>query len=133
VLGDSEKVLEQTKSLVLNPFFGYPEETRNILDVRLEETIKEFAGVDGAFIIRGDGVIMSACAHLVSSLPLPNVPKGLGTRHASAAGITNSSSAISFCVSQSTGNLTVFKSGRLIAQIKKPAPLMSLSLVEPEE
>ena len=133
VLGDSEKVLAQTKSLVLNPFYGYPEEKRNILDVRLGETIKEFSSIDGAFIIRGDGVIMSAGAHLVSTLPLPKLPKGLGTRHASAAGITNSTSAIAFCVSQSTGNLTVFKSGRLIAEITKPAPLAPLSLISDEE
>jgi len=133
VLGDSEKVLAQTKSLVLNPFYGYPEEKRNILDVRLGETIKEFSSIDGAFIIRGDGVIMSAGAHLVSTLPSPKLPKGLGTRHASAAGITNSTSAIAFCVSQSTGNLTVFKSGRLIAEITKPAPLAPLSLISDEE
>jgi len=133
VLGDSEKVLAQTESLVLNPFYGYPEEKRNILDVRLGETIKEFSSIDGAFIIRGDGVIMSAGAHLVSTLPLPKLPKGLGTRHASAAGITNSTSAIAFCVSQSTGNLTVFKSGRLIAEITKPAPLAPLSLISDEE
>jgi DNA integrity scanning protein DisA with diadenylate cyclase activity len=133
VLGDSERVLAQTKSLVLNPFYGYPEEKRNILDVRLEETIKEFSSIDGAFVIRGDGVIMSAGEHLVSTLPLPALPKGLGTRHGAAAGITNSTSAIAFCVSQSTGNLTVFRSGRLIAEIARPAPLASLSLISHEE
>src|SRR5262245_17789772 len=43
VLGDSDRVLEQSHQLVINPFHGYPEGERNILDPRLEETIKEFS------------------------------------------------------------------------------------------
>ncbi|MBV8382840.1 MAG: DNA integrity scanning protein DisA nucleotide-binding domain protein, partial [Planctomycetaceae bacterium] len=60
VVGDSTRVLSQSHQLVINPFHGYPEAERNILDPRLEETIKEFSAIDGAFIIRGDGVILSA-------------------------------------------------------------------------
>ena len=60
VLGDSDQVMEQSRSLVLNPFQGHPEEHRNILNPELEETIKEFAALDGAFVIRGDGVVLSA-------------------------------------------------------------------------
>src|SRR5438270_12305356 len=52
VLGDSDRVLAQSRQLVINPFHGYPEEDRNCLDRRLEETIKEFSAIDGAFVIR---------------------------------------------------------------------------------
>src|SRR5262249_44760258 len=52
VVGDCERVLEQSHQLVINPFHGYPEGERNILDPRLEETIKEFSAIDGAFIVR---------------------------------------------------------------------------------
>ncbi len=58
VIGDSDRVLAQSHQLVINPFHGYPEVERNILDPRLEETIKEFSAIDGAFIVRGDGVVL---------------------------------------------------------------------------
>src|SRR5262245_9918164 len=55
-LGDHEKVLQLSRQLVMNPFHGYPEEDRNILDPNLRETIREFSAIDGAFVIRDDGV-----------------------------------------------------------------------------
>ncbi len=64
VVGDSDRVLSQSHQLVINPFHGYPENERNILDPRLEETIKEFSAIDGAFIVRGDGVILAAGRYL---------------------------------------------------------------------
>jgi DNA integrity scanning protein DisA with diadenylate cyclase activity len=120
VLGDSESVLAQSRSLILNPFHGYPEEDRNILDPELEETIKEFAALDGAFIIRGDGVVLTAGSQLMPAAPVPALPKGLGTRHAAAAAITASTGSVSLAISQSTGTVTVFKSGQMITDIHKP-------------
>ena len=70
VVGDSDRVLSQSHQLVFNPFHGYPEDDRNILDPRLEETVKEFSAIDGAFVLRGDGVVLSAAAtspHAASS------------------------------------------------------------------
>ena len=60
VVGDTDKVDKFTKPLVLNPFYGYKEEDRNILNPFMDETIKEFSSIDGAFVIRGDGVVESA-------------------------------------------------------------------------
>ena len=79
-----------TRSLVLNPFLGYPEGDRNILDPLLEETIKEFSAIDGAFIIRGDGVILAAGVQLLPTQPAIVLPIGLGTRHTAAAATTAS-------------------------------------------
>ncbi|MBI2374770.1 MAG: DNA integrity scanning protein DisA nucleotide-binding domain protein [Deltaproteobacteria bacterium] len=121
VLGDSERVLGQSRHLVLNPFHGHPEADRNILSARLEETIKEFASIDGAFVVRGDGVVMAAGVHLQpkpSSRPL-DLPSGLGTRHAAAATITASTSAVAFAVSQSTGSITVYKAGRMLTEMQR--------------
>jgi DNA integrity scanning protein DisA with diadenylate cyclase activity len=120
VLGDSAAVLAQSRSLILNPFHGHPEQERNILDPRLEETIKEFAALDGAFIVRGDGVVLTAGTQLLSIGPPIRLPGGLGTRHAAAAGITASTGAVAVCISQSTGTVSVFKSGRLVADIHRP-------------
>ena len=65
-IGDSDQVLAHSHQLVINPFHGYPENERNILDPRLEETIKEFSAIDGAFVIRGDGVILAAGRYLAA-------------------------------------------------------------------
>ena len=121
VLGDSEQVLAQSRSLVLNPFQGHPESGRNILDPALEETIKEFSALDGAFVVRGDGVVLTAGTLLVpAASPVP-LPGGLGTRHAAAAGITASTSALAVCISQSTGTVAVFKAGKLVTDIQRAA------------
>jgi len=119
VLGDSEKVLSQSRGLVLNPFQGHPEPSRNILDPAVEETIKEFSALDGAFVVRGDGVVLTAGTHLVPAGGYVALPGGLGTRHAAAAGITASTAAVSVCVSQSTGTVSVFKNGQLFADIQR--------------
>ena len=120
MLGDSERVLAQSRRLVLNPFKGYPESERNLLDPDLAETIKEFSALDGAFIVRGDGVMLTAGTQLVPTASRVLLPGGLGTRHAAAAGITASTAAVSLCVSQSTGTVSVFKAGKLITDINRP-------------
>jgi hypothetical protein len=122
VLGDSERVLGQSRALVLNPFRGHPESERNVLDPALEETMKEFSALDGAFIVRGDGVVLTAGSHLMpSSATSARVAGGLGTRHGAAAAISASTDAVSICVSQSTGAVTVYKAGHLVADIKRQA------------
>ena len=121
ILGDTDRVLAQSRQLVMNPFHGYPEEERNVLDPRLEETIKEFSAIDGAFVVRGDGVLLSAGRYLSpqaeSEEPLP---QGLGARHEAAAGITKATEALALSVSQSTGTVSIFKGGRLVTDIQKP-------------
>jgi DNA integrity scanning protein DisA with diadenylate cyclase activity len=121
VVGDSDRVLALSHQLVINPFHGYPETERNILDPKLEETIKEFSAIDGAFVIRGDGVILAAGRYLAARGKLDqSLPHGLGTRHEAAASITGNSEAVALCISQSTGTVSVFKAGRLITDIQKP-------------
>jgi DNA integrity scanning protein DisA with diadenylate cyclase activity len=121
VVGDNDQVLAQSHQLVINPFHGYPESERNILDPRLEETIKEFSAIDGAFVVRGDGVILAAGRYLAPRSKLDErLPQGLGTRHEAAASITAMTRAIAVCISQSTGTVSIFKDGRLITDIQKP-------------
>jgi hypothetical protein len=120
VLGDSEQVLRQSRHLILNPFQGYPESVRNLLDGNLDETIKEFSALDGAFVIRGDGVVLAAGIQLLPTAPHAPLPGGLGTRHSAAAGITASTEAVALCVSQSTGTVSIFKAGKLFTDINRP-------------
>jgi len=121
VLGDHELVLQYSRQMVINPFHGYPENQRNIMDPTLRETIKEFSAIDGAFVIRGDGVIEAAGRHL-NAAPGADLPPGLGARHMAASGITEVSAATSFAISESTGTVSVFKDGKVLMQISKSRP-----------
>jgi DNA integrity scanning protein DisA with diadenylate cyclase activity len=119
VIGDSQNVLTHSRPLVLNPFHGYPETDRNILDPNLQETIKEFSAIDGAFIIRGDGVVLAAGRQLLPPSAGTQLLNGLGTRHAAACAVTASSSAVAIVVSQSTGTISIFKSGTMVTDIQR--------------
>ena len=123
VIGDTENVLARSVQMVLNPFKGYPEEERNILDPALEETVKEFAAIDGAFVIRGDGLIEAAGVYLKPEVSGEALPRGLGTRHNSAAGITAVTRAVAVTVSESTGTVTVFRDGKILIEVERPRPI----------
>jgi diadenylate cyclase len=120
VIGDYEKVLKYCRQMVINPFRGYREEEKNVLDPSLGETLKEFSTIDGAFIVRGDGVIMSAGTFLRPEKTTVNLPSGLGARHAAAAALTAITGSIAVVVSQSTGTLSLFKAGGLVMALERP-------------
>ncbi len=120
VLGDHEKVLQLSRQMIINPFLGYAEEERNILNPELIATIKEFSALDGAFIIKDNGAIVTAGRHLNAALENKDFPKGLGSRHIAAAGITDITHAIAVVLSESSGAVSVFKNGKIIVSIEKP-------------
>ncbi len=119
VLGKHEEVLRFSHPMVINPFQGYPEEERNILDHRLKETVKEFSSIDGAFIFRDDGVILAAGRHLDASGENIEIPLGLGSRHRAAAGITSLTDALAIVISQETGGVRIFHHGKIFMEIEK--------------
>jgi len=119
VLGKHEEVLKFSHPMVINPFQGYPEEERNILDPRLKETVKEFSSIDGAFIIREDGAILAAGRHLDVSGENIEIPLGLGSRHRSAAGITSLTDALAIVISEETGGVRIFHHGKIFMEIEK--------------
>lgn len=122
VVGDHERVAAASRQMVINPFRGYLDEEKNVLDPSLGETLKEFSNIDGAFVIRGDGVILSAGTFLKPERATEGLPSGLGARHAAAAAITAGSSALAVVVSQSTGTVSLFKGGALVLALEKPGP-----------
>ncbi|MDQ5985546.1 MAG: Diadenylate cyclase [Syntrophus sp. SKADARSKE-3] len=120
ILGDHEKVLQLSRQMIINPFMGYPEEERNILSPDLKETIKEFSAIDGAFVIKDDGTLITAGRHLSAALDSKDFPQGLGSRHIAAAGITSVTRATAIVLSESSGNVSVFKDGKFFVTIEKP-------------
>jgi len=122
VLGDTNSVNAYVRQLIINPFRGYSEAERNILDPGLVETIKEFASIDGAFIITGDGIVLSAGSYLrpQSTSDVDMLPSGFGARHAAAAGITACTNALAVTISESTGMVTLFKNGTIMMSLSRP-------------
>jgi diadenylate cyclase len=120
VLGDSTAVMEKSKQLTINPFQGISEAERNVLDPRIREAIKNFAVLDGAFVIREDGVVLAAGRYLQVESNV-ELPLGLGARHAAAAGITVETQAVAISVSQSSGAVRVFKGGQVALELQQVA------------
>jgi DNA integrity scanning protein DisA with diadenylate cyclase activity len=125
VLGDSTAVMEHSKQLTINPFGGISEAERNVLDPNIREAVKNFAVLDGAFVIREDGVVLAAGRYLQSSAASDRkgveLPLGLGARHAAAAAVTVETRAISISVSQSSGTVRVFKDGDPVLELQQVA------------
>jgi DNA integrity scanning protein DisA with diadenylate cyclase activity/mannitol/fructose-specific phosphotransferase system IIA component (Ntr-type) len=117
VLGDYGQVRHHCQQMIINPFKGYSEGELNILDPSLKETVKELSKIDGAFIVRGDGILVSAGTYLRTRIPLGELPSGLGARHAAAAAITMLSRAVSIALSESTRKISLFKNGERIMEL----------------
>jgi diadenylate cyclase len=126
VIGDTDNVMELSHQVVFNPFKGYPKEERLITLMEVVESIKELAKLDGAIVISEDGVVEAAGRFLEASGVMTKKLRGLGARHRSAAGITRKTEAVAIVVSESTGKVTVFQKGRIIATLE---PVISRRMV----
>lgn len=113
IVGDTGNVLQNSKQFVLNPFQGHDETTRLVTDSGTRGTVKEFAQLDGAFIITGAGVVEAAGRGITVDMSQVELPGGLGSRHSSVAGITRVTKSIGVVVSQS-GLITVFRDGKIV-------------------
>jgi DNA integrity scanning protein DisA with diadenylate cyclase activity len=118
IIGDTANVMAKSRQLVLNPFEGHKREDRLITDTETLNNIKEFAQLDGVFVISGDGVVEAAGRYITIDTGVAKIPRGLGTRHSSVAAITSVTGAIGIVVSQSGGIIRVFRDGKIAATLK---------------
>jgi diadenylate cyclase len=121
VVGDSTAVMEKSRQLTLNPFAGMSEAERNCLDPPIRDAIKTFAVLDGAFVIREDGVVLSAGRYLEAISKDVKLPMGLGARHTAAAAVTSATKAVAITVSQTTGTMRFFKEGEIVLELHQTA------------
>jgi DNA integrity scanning protein DisA with diadenylate cyclase activity len=119
VIGDSTAVMEKSRQLTLNPFQGISEAERNALDPPIGDAIKTFSALDGAFIIREDGVVLAAGRYLLTMSRDVKLPMGLGARHSAAASISAEAKCIAITVSQTTGTVRVFKQGEIVLELRQ--------------
>ncbi len=115
-LGAAQVVLENSRSLILDPLVGHPESARHVSDANFRGTIKELAQLDGAFVITETGIFVAACRYLDARARGFKLPQGLGARHMAAAAISKATPAVGIVVSQ-TATVRVFKGGKLMAEI----------------
>jgi len=118
IIGDSESVLAKSRQLILNPFQGYKREERMVTNSDMVDNIKEFAQLDGAFVITGDGVVEAAGRYITIDTGTVKLQKGLGTRHNSIAAITKRTESIGIVVSQSGGVIRIFRNGLVAATVR---------------
>lgn len=120
-IGDHNAVMETSRQLTINPFQGLSESERNVLDPKIREAIKNFSVLDGAFVIREDGVVLAAGRYLQATDHDVKIPLGLGARHAAAASITATTRCIALVVSQTSGAVRLFKEGNIVLELHQTA------------
>ena len=118
VVGDTRKVMSMSRPLNFNPFRGYSEAERDVRDPKVREQIKDIAQLEGAIIIRRDGVAVQACMYVNAPAEGITLSKGLGTRHWAAAAVTRKTKAIAVVVSQSSGTVRLFQNGEIMLHIE---------------
>ncbi len=116
VVSDAKNVMLHSRSLILDPLFGHPDEKKRIADADMRETIKELAQLDGAFVISDDGVAISACRYLDSFSEGIEIPLGLGSRHMAAASITKLTNSVAVVVSESSV-VRIIDDGVIVSEI----------------
>jgi DNA integrity scanning protein DisA with diadenylate cyclase activity len=118
LLGDVDELNSIGKPLILNPLKGHPKKSRNIHDNEFVETMREFAALDGAFIIDRNGVVEGAAVYLDAPVTKEvKISKGLGSRHLAAAAATARTTSIAIVISESSGSVTVFSKGTQILSL----------------
>lgn len=119
VIGDIEELEQYTRQLIMNPFKGYEKDMLHIVENKhLRETIKNFAQLDGAFVIDNEGCLHSAGTYLDVDTSKIKPYQGWGTKHLAATAITDKTSSVAILVSESGGAVKVFKNGRLILRLR---------------
>ncbi|MBQ3669080.1 MAG: diadenylate cyclase CdaA [Clostridia bacterium] len=73
---------------------------------------------DGAMIIRDGRILAAAC--ILQLTNDPDLSKELGTRHRAAIGITETSDAVSFVVSEETGTISMATDGKITRYLDIP-------------
>jgi len=122
VVGDTEKVLELSKPMIFNPFLGYKKEERNIFDQKVQESIKELALIDGAFVVNSEGIVEAAGMFLHAGSGKTKAMRGLGARHAAAAAISLHTNSVAVAISESTGAVRIFSGGKAVRTFKSYRP-----------
>jgi len=112
VVGDTEAVMDHSRSRIINPFHGHDVKEREVWNEGNWHTIKQYAQLDGATLIDERGVAQAAGRYLQYTWEV-YLQGGLGGRHIAAASISKQTRAIAVVVSSSSV-IRVFMDGKEI-------------------
>jgi len=114
ILGDSNRVINNTSESVRNPLEGCSKEDLNIKNEGNWNTIKEFSMLDGALVLDKFGNPIAAGRYVMFNDGNEGlIEEGLGGRHLAASSITNETKAIAI-VASSEGAIRIYKDGERI-------------------
>lgn len=125
IIGDPEEIFRHSHQAILNPYQGQPAALRDIKNKDNWESVKEFAQLDGVFVIDKSGDIRSAGRYLDVSGRDITLPGGLGGRHRATASITHAVPAVGITVSESGGMVRIFRDGICKISIRSDIRLRS--------
>jgi DNA integrity scanning protein DisA with diadenylate cyclase activity len=111
IIGDPEEIFRHSHQAILNPYQGQPAALRDIKNKDNWESVKEFAQLDGVFVIDKNGEVRSAGRYLDVTGRGISLPGGLGGRHRATASITHEIPVIGITVSESGGMVRIFRDG----------------------
>jgi Uncharacterized conserved protein len=118
IIGDVEEVMMRSHQMILNPYAGQENSDCDLKDRKNWESVKEFAQLDGVFVISEEGIVEAAGRYLDVDAREIAVEKGLGGRHVSAAAITRDTVSIAITVSQSGGVIHIYMDGKELMYIE---------------
>lgn len=124
IIGDIDELKRWSHQGVLNPYEGHPKDVRDITKKENWESVKEFAQLDGVFLINEKGIIEASGRYLDADGRDVTLQSGLGGRHLAAAAITKVTPSIGIVVSESGGIIRVFVKGEVVAHIRTDIRLM---------
>lgn len=115
-VGDADRVRAWSRPMILDPLEGHAPADRRVDAPDARESLKEFALLDGAFVISNKGVAVSGARYLNADAIGLDVPMGLGSRHRAAAAVTAATSAVAVVVSESA-IVRLMDDGTLVAEV----------------
>lgn len=117
IIGDTNNVIKHTRESIQNPLEGCRKEEMNITDEDNWNTVKEYAMLDGAFVMDRDGYPVAAGRYVMFNAGVNgSIGEGLGGRHLAAISITQDTDALAMVVS-SEGAIRIYKDGEDIYSV----------------
>ncbi|WP_245619150.1 diadenylate cyclase [Methanogenium cariaci] len=88
IIGNTEEIFSHSHSAIINPYQGHRKEVRDITNRGNWESVKEFAQLDGVFVVDTTGTIQSAGRYIDVKGEDLSLPHGMGGRHRATASLT---------------------------------------------
>ncbi len=118
-IGDHHNLMLYSRPFMFEPFQYYENKEKCVLNQTIWKTIERYSRLDATFILDGNGCIQSIVDLITPPSIRGEIPQGLGSRHSTAASISEQFKSYVIVVSQTSGDVSLFLRGKRILKIKK--------------